>query len=81
VPGIETEYQYYLELLPTITVEEVNQMAIKWLADDQPYFALATGPSNSPLAKLSGKQLLKWVKNAQKQKVVPNLEKALPKSL
>lgn len=81
VPGIETEYQYYLDLLPTITVEEVNQMARKWLADDKPYFALATGPSNSPLAKLSSKQLLKWVKNAQKQKVVPNLEKALPKSL
>ncbi|MFM7639736.1 MAG: M16 family metallopeptidase [Bacteroidota bacterium] len=81
VPGTETEYQYYLELLPTITVEEVNQMARKWLADDQPYFALATGPSNSPLSTLSGKQLLNWVKIAQKQKVVPNLEKAMPKSL
>jgi zinc protease len=81
VPGIETEYQYYLELLPTITVEEVNQMARKWLVDDKPYFALAMGPANSPLSKLSGKQLLKWVKSAQKQKVAPIVEKSMPKSL
>ncbi len=81
IPGIEQEYQYYLDFLPTIALEEVNVIAKNWLSDNRPYFLLATGPESSPLAKITEKQLLKWVSSAFKQKVVIQKEKELPKSL
>lgn len=81
IPGIEQEYQYYLDFLPTIALEEVNAIAKNWLSDNRPYFVLAMGPESSPLAKITEKQLLKWVSSAFKQKVVVLKEKELPKSL
>ncbi|MCX6227734.1 MAG: insulinase family protein [Bacteroidia bacterium] len=30
-PGIEVEYQYYKEFMPTITLEEINALAKKWI--------------------------------------------------
>lgn len=81
IPGIEQEYQYYLDFLPTIALEEVNVIAKNWLSDNRPYFALAMGPESSPMAKITEKQLLKWVSSAFKQKVVVQKVKELPKSL
>ena len=33
-PGIENEFLYYQELLPTIKLEEVNALAEKWIIDE-----------------------------------------------
>ena len=33
-PGIEVEYQYYKEFMPTITLEEINALAKKWINTD-----------------------------------------------
>ena len=32
-PGIENEFKYYQELLPTISLDEVNALADKWIVD------------------------------------------------
>ena len=64
IPGIEQEFQYYLDFLPTIALEEVNAIAKNWLSDNRPYFVLAMGPESSPLAKTTEKHLLKWVSSA-----------------
>ncbi len=33
-PGIENEFNYYKQLLPSITLEEVNALANKWIIDE-----------------------------------------------
>ncbi len=33
IPGIEREYEYFKQFMPTITVKEVNQLADKWITD------------------------------------------------
>ena len=81
VPGIEYEYDAYLSLLPGITIAEVNAQAQDWLSDNEAYFALITGPSNSNLAKLSRKQLIKCVDDAMKQKIDKPKEKVVPSTL
>ncbi len=32
-PGIEKEYEYYKAFIPTITVDEINKLAEKWVTD------------------------------------------------
>ena len=81
VPGIEYEYDAYLSLLPSITIADVNAVAVDWLSDNKAYFALTTGPSNSNLAKLSQKQLIKYVDDAMKQKIAKPKEKVVPQKL
>lgn len=81
VPGIEYEYDAYLSLLPGINIADVNAVAVDWLSDNKTYFALTTGPSNSNLAKLSRKQLIKYVDDAMKQKIDKPKEKVVPSAL
>ncbi len=33
IPSIEDEYSFYQNILPTITLDEVNQLAAKWVTD------------------------------------------------
>ncbi len=33
IPGIEKEYEYFKTFMPTISLEEVNQLADKWIVD------------------------------------------------
>ena len=81
VPGVAFEYKYYLEFLPYITVEEINEMAKQWLDDSRPYYVVAAGPEQSDLSKISEKTLLEWVNAALKQKVTPPVEKKMPTNL
>lgn len=79
--GIQKDYQYYTDFLPTITLQEVNDMAKVWLDDNKTYFALSLGPENSKTKKLSNKNLLKMVNDAFKQEVTNKTEKILAASL
>lgn len=79
--GIQKDYQYYNDFLPTITLQEVNDMAKIWLDDNKTYFALSLGPENSATKKLSNKNLLKMVNDAFKQEVTNKTEKILAASL
>lgn len=81
VPGIATEYEYYKNFLPGITVNEVNAFAKTWLDDNKTYFAMCQGPENSAVKSLTNKKLLKWVNDAFKQKVVAPVERVLATSL
>lgn len=81
VMGIATEYEYYKNFLPGITVNEVNACAKTWLDDNKTYFAMCQGPENSALKNLTNKKLLKWVNDAFKQKVVAPVDRVLATSL
>jgi len=80
IPGIENEYQYYQEMLPKITLEEVNTEAHKWLDNNENYFALLTG-NGKDLKVPTDMELSNSVKAAFTQKVVANEEKAVINNL
>jgi zinc protease len=46
VPGIETEYQFANEVIPTITVEEVSAKAKEWIKPDNRTIVI-TGPTDA----------------------------------
>lgn len=83
IPGIENEYKYYQEMIPGITIEEVNAEAKKWLskADNKEYFALVTGPDSKKMTVPTDMELKTMVNNAMDQKVTANSEKKLASSL
>ena len=45
VPGIEMEFKYYKSFLPTISLQEVNQLASKWITD-QNRVVVVTAPAS-----------------------------------
>ena len=81
VPGTASEYEYYKNFLPGITVDEVNAVAKTWLDDNKTYFAMCQGPENSAVKNLTSKKLLKWVNEAFKQNVEAHVERVLATSL
>ncbi|PSK94296.1 M16 family metallopeptidase [Taibaiella chishuiensis] len=83
IPGIENEYNYCKQLLPGITVAEVNAEAGAWLgkAALEHYFALITAPDNAETQVPSDKELLEHVNAALDQEVSANAEKTILKDL
>jgi zinc protease len=83
IPGIEQEYKYAQQMLPGITLEEVNAEAKKWLAKENSseYFALVTGPDNKQMKVPTDMELKTMVGNALNQKVTANAEKKVVDNL
>ncbi len=83
IPGISNEYNYYKEILPSITLEEVTKEANEWLAPKvtQDYFALLTGPESADKKMPTEAELLSTVKKSFQQKVTANEEKKVAENL
>jgi len=83
IPGIENEFSYVKEMLPGITLEEVNAEAKKWLnkADNKEYFALVTGPDSKQMKLPTDLELKEIVNKAMDQQVTANAEKVVAQSL
>jgi zinc protease len=81
IPGIENEYKYSKEILPQITLGEVN--ALNDLLKNNPNkFIALTGPEPTDKAKLpSGEDLLAVVATVEKADVKAYEEKAVASSL
>lgn len=70
VPGRAADYFYVKALLPTITLQDVNEMANKWLANTrQNYYALITAPTKGKISLPSESELISIINNAFNQKV------------
>jgi len=67
VIGIENEYRYVKELLPTVTLEDVNAYARKVLQAPDKYFVMATGPAKGKIELPDEAGLIKMVDAAFKQ--------------
>ncbi len=78
VPGIEWEYQFVKEKLPTITLDEVNKQKDK-IDIDKRYFALVTTKAADNLP--TDAQVQSYVDNSLKAEVTAYQEKELPKQL
>ncbi len=84
-PGIENEYNYHKDMLPGITVAEVNK-AIASLLANQNTFSLITGPDNADNKLPNDKELLEMttkgfqqnIQKAEEKEVAKGLMKSLP---
>ena len=80
MPGIEWEFNFYTEQLPTITLDEVNALIDNYITEENRVIVL-TGPEKEGLAKVTEaevKALLEAVKTAD---LKPYEDKAVASSL
>ena len=79
-PGIVKEYQYYKELLPGISLKEVNALADS-LSGNKPLFVSLQGPANGTVKLPDTAQLLATVQKVLNSVVKPYEEKAVATQL
>ncbi|OON63680.1 peptidase M16 [Massilia sp. KIM] len=75
IPGIDLEYRYVQELVPGITLDELNDYARRTIPADSGKLVLYTGV-DKPGAP-SGEQLLAALAEAERQPVLPHDDKAV----
>ena len=81
IPGIENEDKYYKELLPQISIDEVNEIS-KNLQQNPKQFIALLGPEPAAGKELpAGDDLLAVASSAEKMEVKPYEEKAIASSL
>ncbi|MEO9020967.1 MAG: insulinase family protein [Ginsengibacter sp.] len=74
--GIGEEYQYVKELLPNITLEDINAYAKQVLKMPENYFTLVTGPVKGKITLPSEQGLLQIVATAFQQQTKQSAAKA-----
>jgi len=80
-PGIEKEYAYVKEILPGVTIQEVNSIADKF-KNQQNRFVYVTGPEPKADQVLpQGKDLLATIEAKEKSNISPYEEKAVATTL
>lgn len=80
IPGIENEYKYYQEMLPGITVEEVNDEIKHWM-ENMNTFSLITGPEKEGMKLPTDTELLAMTQKGFAQKVTKEEEKEVATEL
>ncbi|MFM9435609.1 zinc protease [Janthinobacterium sp. CG_23.3] len=80
IPGIENEYRYVQELLPLITLDEVNRAVREALPRDQKKLVVFMGSDRSVVVPTAA-ALLKAVAAAEKLEVKPQQERVLGSTL
>lgn len=80
IPGPEARYKFIKQVLPGITLKEINDMAKKMPATTNA-FALVTAPTSTKSKLPSNSELEKQIVAASKQTVKPYEEKAIAASL
>lgn len=81
IPGIENEFTYYKELLPTITLDEVNQYTAKTIPTTENKLVAFTGSDKSEVPIPTSDELLAITNKAEKIPVTAYEEKAVASSL
>lgn len=81
IPGIEVEYNYYKELLPKISLQDVNAVADK-IKKNQHFTTFITGPESGDVKLPSDEELVGLVNNtAAKKDIKAYEEKAIATTL
>jgi zinc protease len=81
MPGIENEYSYYRDLLPGVTLEEVNAQVRSAIPVGQKKLVIFMGNDKSGTVVPQPNQMLATVEEAEKATVAAHEEKALAASL
>lgn len=80
IPGMEYEYALYQKYVPTITLEEVNALAPKWITDKNRVLILMA-PEKEGQTLPSEEQLLAMLKSVDKSKIEAYVDKVSDKPL
>ncbi|MBA3829203.1 MAG: insulinase family protein [Taibaiella sp.] len=80
VPGLQNEYGYYKEMLPSIQLSNLNKLPAKWMPN-QNTFTLITAPDKEKAALPDDGMLLSMSAKAFQQSVKPIEEKTIASSL
>ncbi|HEY5919057.1 MAG TPA: insulinase family protein, partial [Chryseolinea sp.] len=82
IPGIENEFKYYKKFLEGVTLDEVNQLAMKTIpATADPKLVILTGPENSDFKMPTSVELLALSEAAGKAELTAYEEKAVAASI
>lgn len=82
IPGIENEYQYHKQFLDGITLDEVNEYAVKTIPPDtENKLVVLTGPEKADFKIPSNEELLAIADQAAKGEVTAYEEAAVAASL
>ena len=80
IPGIEAEYGFIKQVLPDITIADVNALS-KEVEGGQKKFVLITGPEKREVAIPTNPELLALVDHSSKSDIKPYEEKKVASSL
>ncbi|MBS1599849.1 MAG: insulinase family protein [Bacteroidetes bacterium] len=80
IPGISNEYEYMKQVVPGITLQEVNALTAK-MDSKQGEFLLLRAPDKEAGSLPSSQQALAMLNSAHQLPIVPYAEKAVAKSL
>ncbi|MGK5023819.1 M16 family metallopeptidase [Janthinobacterium sp. RB2R34] len=82
IPGIANELMYARELLPQVSLQEINEAVAKVIPEQQKKLVVFMGAEPKPGSTVpSEQQLLDAVASAEQQKVEPHTEKVVAGSL
>jgi zinc protease len=81
IPGMDNEYRYVTELVPGITLDEINDYARRSIPADSGKLVVYTGSTKADVPVPTGEQLLAAVSKAERQIVVAHDEKAVASTL
>ncbi|MDQ2818996.1 MAG: insulinase family protein [Pseudomonadota bacterium] len=81
IPGIAAEYQYVTELVPGMTLAEMNAYARRTIPADSGKLVIYTGSDKPDAPAPTGAQLLASVDAAKKAAILPRAEKAIGSKL
>lgn len=80
MPGIENEYNYFKEMLPGITLEEINSLADKWITDDDKTIII-TAPENNSIKVPDKDDILSWYNEVKKENLSAYKDETINKPL
>ena len=81
IPGIAAEYRYVTELVPGLSLQEMNDYARSTIPADSGKLVIYTGSNKVGAAVPTGPQLLAYVDAAKNAELAPRAEKALGSKL
>ena len=68
VPGIEKEFEYYKTFMPTITLDEINGLAKKWITSEN-RVVIVTAPESATVAVPTEAEIRQVLADVQNQKI------------
>ncbi|WP_452219663.1 M16 family metallopeptidase [Lacinutrix salivirga] len=80
MPGIEWEYNFVKEQLPTIKLEEINSLISGYIKDKNRVIVL-TGPEKEGVKKVTEAEVRALIKEVENAKLEPYQDKAIASSL
>ncbi len=79
IPGVAFEYDFYQKILPTITIEEVNELGKKWVNKSNRVIVL-TGPEKEGVTMPTEDDVRKMLREATLARITPYEDKVVASS-